>query len=135
MVFAISIGLMVASVEHSSTRTNSLNQNPELSADSSLSAPASTNAYMAVLQRRIRRQWNPPREDRSKKITVRFTVTKTGKIKNKRIELSCGDPHADAMALKAIDAAAPYPLFPPSLSKHPSVEVEFTFDYQVTQSQ
>lgn len=86
-------------------------------------------SYMADLQRRIRRQWFPPHNGRSNKVRAIFTVHKDGQISNLRLLVSSGLSVSDQAALKAIETAAPLRPLPRGAGE--SVDIEFTFDYNV----
>ncbi len=85
--------------------------------------------YMADLQRRIKRNWFPPTDAASKRVTARFTIHQSGKLSNLRLSASSGSAVADQAALKAISNAAPFALLPPGAPE--SVDIEFKFDYNV----
>lgn len=85
--------------------------------------------YMANLQRTIRKHWFPPKDQQSKRVKVIFTIHTNGKMTNLKITRSSGSAIADQAALKAVRTAAPFrhlPKYSPA-----SVDVEFTFDYNV----
>ncbi len=86
--------------------------------------------YVSNVERNIKKNWHPPKNDTSKKVVVIFTIGKDGKVINKRIVQSSGIPIMDKSALDALDNASPFaPL--PSEYKKQSVPIEFTFDYNV----
>lgn len=87
--------------------------------------------YMADLQRRIKRNWFPPREDRSKRVKVIFSIADNGALANLRLAQSSGSAIADQAALTAVRRAAPFANLPPGSPA--SVDVSFTFDYNVFQ--
>lgn len=87
--------------------------------------------YMADLQRRIKRNWFPPKEDRSKRVKVIFSIADNGALANLRLEQSSGSAIADQAALTAVRRAAPFANLPPGSPA--SVDVSFTFDYNVFQ--
>jgi len=83
--------------------------------------------YMADLQRRIKREWFPPKGNESDPVVVAFKVEYGGQLSNLRLEKSSGIAEADQAALKAVQKAAPYRPLPSSFDQ---VEVQFTFDYK-----
>lgn len=85
--------------------------------------------YMADLQRRIKRNWFPPTDQASKRVTARFTINQSGKLSNLRLAASSGSAVADQAALKAISNAAPFAPLPEGAPE--SVDIEFKFDYNV----
>ncbi|CAN5365952.1 hypothetical protein BH11CYA1_BH11CYA1_19210 [soil metagenome] len=87
------------------------------------------SAYMAELQRRIKRAWFPPTDARSKRVKVIFKVHRNGEMSNLRLASSSGLTAADEAALKAIETAAPFHTLPEGAPA--DVDIEFTFDYNV----
>lgn len=86
--------------------------------------------YLAELQRRIRRNWHPPEDKEDKSVVLIFTVTRDGRLTNIRTKRSSGFANADDAAAMAIKASAPFrPL--PAEYRNNSINVEFTFDYNV----
>lgn len=86
--------------------------------------------YLAELQRRIRRNWHPPEDKEDKSVILIFTVTRDGRLTNIRTKRSSGFANADDAAAMAIKASAPFrPL--PAEYRNNSINVEFTFDYNV----
>lgn len=85
--------------------------------------------YMADLQRRAKRQWFPPRGQESRRPVVTFTIGSDGSISNLRIVRSSGASVADEASLQAIRAASPFRPLP--VGSPTSVDIEFTFDYNV----
>lgn len=85
--------------------------------------------YMADLQRRIKRQWFPPKGNESKRVKVVFKVHRDGQMSNLRMLVSSGLTIADQAALKAVENAAPFRNLPDGAPD--DVDIEFTFDYNV----
>lgn len=85
--------------------------------------------YMARLQRNIKRHWFPPKGTESKHIKVTFKMDSAGKPSNVKVQSSSGDARADAAALEAVESAGPFGDLP--VGSPPSVDIEFTFDYNV----
>ncbi len=85
--------------------------------------------YMADLQRRIKRAWFPPKGNESKRVVVVFQVHKNGEMSNLRLDHSSGFALADQAALQAVQNAAPFRPLPPGAQD--SVDIQFTFDYNV----
>jgi TonB family protein len=83
--------------------------------------------YMADLQRRIKREWFPPKGNERKRVRVEFTVDHSGAVSNVVIKDSSGLPEADQAALKAVKSAAPFKVLPTGAKEH--VDLTFTFDY------
>ncbi|MFH0702971.1 MAG: TonB family protein [bacterium] len=87
-------------------------------------------AYMAELQRRIKRNWEPPRGNESKRVVLLFKVSKSGRLINLRVQRSSGNPDADKAAISAVELAEPFRPLPPEY-KGNDIDIEFTFDYNV----
>lgn len=86
--------------------------------------------YMRELQRQIKKNWNPPKGDVSKRVVLMFKIAKDGRLLSCFVHKSSNDPATDKVALEAVQNAAPFrPL--PSEFKGESVEIQFTFDYNV----
>lgn len=86
--------------------------------------------YVNELQRRIKRNWAPPAEDRNKRVVVRFIITRSGGLQSVSITQSSGSQAADQAALAAVRLSAPFRQLPPGF-RQSTVPVDFTFDYQV----
>lgn len=87
------------------------------------------SAYMAELQRRIKKNWFPPKDGESRKITVQFKVALDGAMSDLRVTRSSGLGLCDQAAVSAIEHAAPFRALPKDAQD--SVDIEFTFDYNV----
>ncbi|MCK7467687.1 MAG: TonB C-terminal domain-containing protein [Desulfosudis oleivorans] len=68
---------------------------------------------MSELQRRIKRNWDPPRGSNSKKVVLLFKVSKDGRLLSLRVLTSSGDAEADKAALSAVRLTAPFRPLPP----------------------
>lgn len=86
--------------------------------------------YMKELQRQIKRNWKPPKDTESKRIVVLFKVSKNGALLSQNVYNSSGNSAADNAALEAVKLAAPFKPLPPEF-KGESVDIQFTFDYNV----
>lgn len=86
--------------------------------------------YIAELQRRIKRNWNPPSADRSKRVVALFTINRSGQLTSVRLKSSSGTQAADQAAIAAIQASAPFRNLPTNYRGN-SIDVEFIFDYDV----
>jgi len=84
---------------------------------------------MSDLQRRIKRCWYPPTGPETKRVKVIFALSRNGELSNLRIIRTSGINMADNAALKAVENAAPFRPLPPGAPS--SVDIEFTFDYNV----
>lgn len=85
--------------------------------------------YMSDLQIRIKQFWRPGHSNASRHTTVLFKLNREGELSDLRVKNSSGVDTADAAALKAVEAAAPFDHLPPGADE--SVDIQFTFDYNV----
>lgn len=86
--------------------------------------------YMRDLERRIKQNWNPPKGDASKRVVVMFKIGRDGRLLSIRIGKSSGSVSNDDAAKAAIELTAPFKPLPPEF-KGSSIDIEFTFDYNV----
>jgi TonB family protein len=86
--------------------------------------------YMRELQRRIKMNWDPPKGNESKRVVLLFKIAKDGRLLNCSVFKSSGLPNADKAALNAVHLAAPFRPLPPEF-KGQSIDIQFTFDYNV----
>lgn len=105
--------------------------NARLDAPNSIAAKKDLDfgPYMNELQRRIKRAWRPPRGNESKRVIVTFKINKVGELSVLNLKTSSGLEIADKAALLAVQSAAPFARLPEGAP--PSVDIEFTFDYNV----
>jgi TonB family protein len=85
--------------------------------------------YMKALQRRIMAHWFPPKEKETNHVLVQFKVLRNGTVEAFRITQSSGNSEVDDAARKAIEDASPLDPLPPG--KDDSVEIQYSFDYNV----
>jgi TonB family protein len=105
------------------------NSNPNGAPSVKAQADVDFGPYMADLQRRIKRQWFPPKGNESKRVVVVFKVHRDGQLSNLRLVTSSGVSIADKAALSAVENAAPFRQLPTGASD--DVDIQFTFDYNV----
>lgn len=86
--------------------------------------------YMRDLQDRIKRRWEPPRGNESKRVVLLFKIAKDGRLLSVSMVKSSGLPAADKAAISAVENAAPFKPLPPEF-RGSNVEIQFTFDYNV----
>jgi len=86
--------------------------------------------YMRELQRRIKRNWHPPRGNESKKVVLLFKVSRDGRLLRLNINKSSGLSDADDAALEAVKMSAPFRPLPPEYQGS-DIDIQFTFDYNV----
>ena len=86
--------------------------------------------YMRDLQQRIKRNWDPPKGQESRRVVLLFTIAKDGRLLSIKVSQSSGLQAADRAALSAVQISAPFrPL--PADYRQGSVDIQFTFDYNV----
>ncbi len=86
--------------------------------------------YMRDLEARIKRNWNPPKGDQSKRVVLLFKIGRDGRLLSIQTIKSSGQPLSDAAARAAVELTAPFKPLPPEY-KGNSIEIDFTFDYNV----
>lgn len=86
-------------------------------------------AYLAEMQKRIKKAWFPPKGNESKRISLKFKISKSGDVSRIRLVESSGLQIADAAAITAVESAAPFPPLPAGAPDQ--IEIKFTFDYNV----
>lgn len=86
--------------------------------------------YMKELQRRIKMNWDPPKGNESKRVILLFSIARDGRLLNVKVHRSSGLPAADKAAIDAVKLTAPFRPLPPEF-KGNSVDIQFTFDYNV----
>lgn len=90
-------------------------------------------SYMAELQRRIKRNWRPPRAQEDKRVVVLFRIGRDGRLLSLSIKVSSGYTEADEAAKSAVRLSSPFRPLPPG-HREADLPVEFTFDYNVYRS-
>ncbi len=88
--------------------------------------------YMARLQRSIKSHWSPPKRESSQRTQVQFAIAKDGTISKLRVIKSSGDAEEDKAGLEAINKMGKAPSLPDGSDQ--SVDIQFTFDYNVFSS-
>lgn len=86
--------------------------------------------YMADMQRKIKREWNPPKADKSDRVKVIFKLSKQGALSDLRVLTPGLSEAASRAATEAVTRASQNFLELPAGAPD-SVEIEFTFDYNV----
>jgi TonB family protein len=74
------------------------------------------NWYLANIQQKISRYWNPPNENRNLSVEVIFTIRRDGSINEPRLGKPSGNETLDNLALRAVNLAAPFGKMPAGLS-------------------
>lgn len=90
----------------------------------------SENDYVKYLQKHIKMNWKPPKDDIAKNTVALIKIAKNGRLISCEIFKSSGNQKADEAAVKAVQLAAPFKPLPANF-KVQSVDVIFTFDYRV----
>lgn len=86
--------------------------------------------YMSKMQKEIKANWNPPNIKTTKHVVLLYKINNDGTVPKSEILKSSGSKKMDASALEALNKSAPFsPL--PKKYKGTSVDVQFTFDYNV----
>lgn len=86
--------------------------------------------YMRELQRRIKMNWDPPKGNESKRVVLLFKIARDGRLLSVRVFKSSGLPNSDRAALSAVELTAPFRPLPADF-KGSSIDIQFTFDYNV----
>lgn len=86
--------------------------------------------YMANMQKTIKAKWEPPKGDHSKSVVLFYTLNRKGEVIKSNILETSGDVEMDKAAMDALQEAAPFGKLPKSF-KGQSIDVQFTFDYNV----
>ncbi|MBR2525170.1 TonB family protein [bacterium] len=86
--------------------------------------------YMRDLQRRIKMNWDPPKGNESKRVVLLFKIAKDGRLLSCTVHKSSGLPAADKAAINAVHLTAPFKPLPANF-RGSSVDIQFTFDYNV----
>lgn len=90
---------------------------------------ADFGAYLADMEKKIRKNWFPPRGNESAKIIVAFKLNSQGKVSAVRLKTSSGLMIADTAATDAVKNAGPFGNLPKGAPD--KVDIVFTFDYTV----
>lgn len=88
------------------------------------------SAYMAKVQRKITKKWHPPLSDYSTKVVVNYIIKKNGDLGKYSVTESSGNSRMDVSATEALKKAAPFQPLPSGYNED-TLEVKFTFDYNV----
>lgn len=104
-------------------------QNPNTSANTAQDGP-DFGPFLKKMQKRVRQHWHPPQDTVDKTIVLFFTIRQDGRLGDISVKESSGFENADNAAIQAVKDAAPFPHLPVGY-KDSSINVEFTFDYNV----
>lgn len=85
--------------------------------------------YLKLLHQRIKRAWSPPHGD-PRAAELLFRIARNGKLTSVTLLRTSGAPAADAAAIKAITACAPFSTLPEDF-KSEYLDIRYTFNYRV----
>ncbi len=87
--------------------------------------------YWGQLTSRIRGQWIIPitLDSHPRQAVLAFRLERTGLVKQLRVAQSSGHSEYDAIARRAVNAASPFPPFPPTITES-SLDISFTFSFK-----
>lgn len=92
------------------------------------------NDYINKLKYDIKRNWNPINDSTSYSTIVLFKVSKNGEISNCHVVKSSGNNDKDNRAIESVNKASPLAPLPADY-KGSSIDIQFTFDYNVVGKQ
>jgi len=88
------------------------------------------STYMKTMQKDIKKNWNPPKGNTSRKVVLLFKIAKDGSLKSYSVYQSSGNKDSDDAAIEALKATAPFSPLPKEYTKD-DIDIQFTFDYNV----
>lgn len=113
--------------------TNLESDSPASNANTSNNSSPSLKRYMDNMQKRIKMNWFPPHINNSSAATIIFTVAKDGSlIGEPTIKQTSGIDDLDKACINAVKLAAPFKPIPEEIQQD-SVDIEFSFDYNVNE--
>ena len=86
--------------------------------------------YMKDLQRRIKMNWDPPKQDTAKRVVLLIKIAKDGRLLDCHVVQSSGTSSVDEAAMRAVFHTAPFKPLPAAYADN-RVDIQFTFDYNV----
>ena len=89
--------------------------------------------YMRDLQKRVKINWDPPKDSISRKTTLDLKISKKGQLLSMRINKSSGLKSFDEAALRAVETTAPFKPLPENF-KGKSIDILFTLELKVNQA-
>ena len=92
--------------------------------------PEDFGPYMRNIQRKIKMNWNPPKNDNSSSVTLLFTLDRKGNVVKHSFLESSNDKKVNKAAVDALLYAQPFGELPKTF-KGQSVDVQFKFDYNI----
>jgi protein TonB len=77
--------------------------------------------YLAIIRDKIERNWMPPEGPRGMRVTIRFTVHRSGKVVETSIENSTANFYFEQAAVRAILLSSPFPHMPDGFYRESAV--------------
>lgn len=68
--------------------------------------------YLAIVRDKVERNWNPPPGAKGATVKVLFTVLRSGRVGEAKLEAPSGNFYFDQAAMRAILASSPFPPLP-----------------------
>ncbi len=90
--------------------------------------------YLKELHRKIKNAWAPPMGS-NRQVVIVFRLRKNGTLESMKLSSSSGEPETDKSAFRAISAATKQPLPLPKDFSSDSLDVLYTFKYNVNELQ
>ena len=89
------------------------------------------NPYISDLQRRIQRNWKPPKGNENKKVSLFLRIAKDGRLVILNIKNTSLNPEVDNAATNAVKKTQPLKSLPEGFHEN-YLDVIFNFDYNVS---
>jgi TonB family protein len=124
----LALCILLVSCSHKGTRVGAEQAQVQTTQKTMADGTAPTQAYLALVQQRIRNVWKAPTLDftnRTYATVVRFRLHNNGSVSLVKVEQSSGNESYDAAGKQAVLSASPLPAFPPDLS-HAYVDAHIT---------
>ena len=86
---------------------------------------------MKEINRKIKKNWHPPKVLPKKSTVVEFGVNKKGVVTAAAVSESCGDPDIDKLAVEAVEKSSPFKPLPKEF-KGDGVRIRFKFDFDAS---
>ena len=86
--------------------------------------------YFSYVTRKTRTNWNIPRGQEEKKVTILYKIAKNGDLLDAKVIKSSGSAKADKAALEAVKKSAPFNPLPKQYTGN-NLEIQYTFGYNI----
>jgi TonB family protein len=73
--------------------------------------------YLLIVRDKVERNWNPPPGAKGAKVKVAFSVLRSGRVREAKLQESSGSFYFDQAAMRAILASSPFPPLPEGFFK------------------